>query len=110
MPDLKDQRISADTGLDPGVEAKPLPGLPDPLLARFPFLEGFEWTQLTTDTDTACVPAVKSARPGQRLQPVIETGLVVDLVGREVCNHVLDRPSPAMARSRPAPDRKSTRL
>jgi hypothetical protein len=101
MPDLAAQRIATNAGQNFPAQADLAPGPPDTLLASFPFLLGFERAQLAPHVDPSGVPPVQAAPKGQLIERLIQARLVVDLIRRQVGDHVLHGPSAAMAPRRP---------
>jgi hypothetical protein len=99
VPDLQDQRVSSDAGLDASSQAELFPSVAYALLARLPFLQRFECAEALTDLDASAVPAIQAAAERELVKGVIETGLVVDLVGRKMADDVLDGPAVAMTRA-----------
>src|SRR6202011_1113165 len=103
VPDLQPQWIGPNAGHDPGVEAEPTPRPADALLPRLPFLQDLQRGHRPPNANAPCVPTGEpTARRWQTVQGVVEAGLVVELVGAEVGNDVLDAPAAAVAARRPS--------
>src|SRR3984893_2599135 len=103
VPDFQPQRIRPNAGHDPGVEGEPTPRPADALLARLPFLQDLQRGHGPPNAHAPCVPTGEpTARRWQTVQGVVEAGLVVDLVGAEMGNDVLDTPAAAVAARRPS--------
>src|ERR1700682_3016319 len=102
VPDLQPERIRAGAGVDPGVEPERAPRPADPLLARLPFLQDLERGHRSPNANAPGVPAREpTARRRKTVQRVVEAGLVVDLVGGQMGDDVLDAPATTMAARRP---------
>src|ERR1700694_1201007 len=103
VPDLQAERIGPNAGMDAGVEAESAPRPANAFLARLPFLYDLQRGHRPPNANAPCVPTGEpTARRWQTVQGVVEAGLVVDLVGAEMGNDVLDTPAAAVAARRPS--------
>src|SRR3981081_4559326 len=102
VPDLQAQRGPADCRRAPPVDTDLAPGPADERLPRLPLLEHFQRADRSANPYPASVPSFEAVGGGQLVQCPVQTGLVVDLVGRQVGDDVLDAPAATVAARRPS--------
>src|SRR5919108_573366 len=93
VPDLEPQRIGAHAGQDFSVDTDLAPRPAHTFLTGLPLLQGLERAQVAAHLHTALVPATQAAGRWQIVKSLVEAGLVVHLIRRQMGDHVLDAPS-----------------
>src|SRR5207302_6323554 len=101
MPDLKSKRVAADARLDCSIGADLAPGPADQGLPCLPLLEHLERAHRSANRHAAGIPRVEPTAIRQLIPGSVEAGLVVDLVGGEMGDHVPDAPAATMAARQP---------
>src|SRR5207245_1805573 len=110
VPDLEAQRIAADAGLDRPFDADLAPGPADQGLPCLPLLQHLQRAHRSSNPHAAGIPSVEPAAERQLVHGSVEAGLVVDLVGRQMGDDVLDAPAATVAGRRRLPRAKGAKL
>src|SRR5439155_9775337 len=110
VPDLEAQRVAADAGLDRPFDADLAPGPAHQGLPCLPLLKHLQRAHRSPNPHAAGIPSVEPAAEGQLIHGSVEAGLVVDLVGGQMGDDVLDAPAATVAGRRPLPRAKGAKV
>src|SRR3984893_17264940 len=101
VPDLQAQRVAADTRLDPPIDTDLAPGPADERLPGLPLLQHFQRAHRAANPYATAVPSNEAVAGRQLIHRPVQAALVVDLVGRQVGDHIFDAPALTVAARRP---------